>query len=372
MTRTLTRFSLLAVLAFGVTFAGCSSDDPSPVAGGDDDVSGTESLDTLDLDEAYGGLSFSDEAEAFGDDELLSAAMVEEAAALSEDEEDSLTDDDPTLDRPGIRRTYVKILWGQLDGEFDPDTDRSDQALLDWSGSVKVTEGVVALKRTILFERPRDHRLPRSTRDSLAWVSHTGPHFDGILICVMSPVEDGVAQGELILETPQFRTSLSIDTLDGYEQFTEVDAEGNAVAIRAAVIEPQGCAAGFLAGFWKGVEDRPETDAIERGVFRGRFVGQAGMTTGFLKGFYGLNSEGERVMAGKFIGRNGRVRGLVAGTWTPDESGDGMGTFEARWVNRNGLRMGVLAGVYQAHEAEGRGDGFFEGRYHEICDDGVE
>lgn len=359
--------SLLSLLALFVAFTGCA-DDANPTAGGDDDVSGSESLETIDLDEEYGGLAYSDEAEAFGDDVLMSAATIEDQAALSEDEEDSLLDDDPSLDGPSMRRTYVRILWGQLGGAFDRESASSAEITpVDWTGSIKVTEGVVALKRTILFERPFDHRLPRVSRDSLAWKSQTGPHFDGVLVAVMSPVEDGVAQGELILETPQFRTRLTIDTLDGYDEITVVDALGNAVSIRAEVHEQQACAAGFLAGFWKGIEDRPETDAIEMGVFRGRYVGQNGLTTGFLKGVYGLNSAGERVMIGKYVGRNGRVKGLIRGTWSPDGEADGMGTFEARWVNRNGVRMGVLGGNYQENHADEIGDGFFEGRYREIC-----
>ena len=368
MIRTLTRSPLAGALALAILFAGCS-DDTNPIDAGPDELDGTESIETADLDAAYGNIAFTDEAEAFGDDELLTAADLDDAAALSEDDEDSLTDDDPSLGGPNVRRTYVRILWGQLDGRFDPATERPEIEPVDWSGSIKVTEGAVALKRTILFERRTDHRLPRASRDSVAWKSFPGPHYDGVLVCLITPVEDGAVSGEMIFETPQFSTTLAIDLLDGFHETTVVDDLGNAVSIRAAVREPQGCAAGFVAGFWKGIEDRPETDAIEMGFFRGRYVGQAGLTNGFLKGLYGMTSEGERVMVGKYVSRNGRVMGLIRGTWTSDESGDGMGTFQAHWVNRRGTRAGELFGSYYANGEDEIGDGFFEGRYQENCSD---
>ncbi|HKK69838.1 MAG TPA: hypothetical protein VKA86_01375 [Candidatus Krumholzibacteria bacterium] len=358
----------LFALVLGLVLSGCSDDTSGPLSSGDDDVSGTQTLETLDLDQEYGGLAYTDEAEGFGDAALVSAAVVEDEAALAEDDEDSLTDRDPSLADPRMRRTFVRILWGQLDGEFDRETvSATPEAGLDWSGSLKVTDGVIALKRTILFERPFDHRLPRVERDSLAWVSRTGPHYDGVLVCVMSRVEDGVAPGELILETPLFRTSLTIDTLDGTERIVAVDDVGNAVSIQAHVQDQRFCGEGFVTGFWKGVEDRPETDAIEMGAFRGRYVGRSGSTTGFLMGLYGLDSQGERVMIGKYIGRGGRVKGLIRGTWDPGTSGDGMGTFQARWVNRNGLHLGTVQGRYLENDANEPGDGFFEGRYEEIC-----
>ena len=349
---------------FGVTMfvTGCADDTIGPAA--DVDVSGDQTLETADLDQAYGGLSFTDEDEAFGDDALLAAMVSEEAAALSEDDEDSLSDDDPSLRAPQIRRTFVRILWGQLDGEFDPEADRSSVELLDWSGSVKVSEGVVALKRTILFERPSDHRLPRVSRDSLAWKSATGPHFDGVLVCVLSRLDDEDL-GQLVFETPQYDVTLDIADLDGFEQVVAVDENGNAVSIQAQVQDQVRCAAGFVSGFWKSIEDRPETEAIEMGGFRGRYVGQNGVTTGFLMGFYGLDSEGQRVMVGKFIGRDGRIQGLIAGTWIPES--DGMGMFQARWVNRSGKHLGTLQGRYIENGEREIGDGFFGGRYREIC-----
>lgn len=356
----------LGFLATLFLFAACA-EDGDPTAVGDDAVDGTASLETVDLDAAYGDLAWTDEGAGFEDDVLLAAATFDEQAALTEDDEDSLVAGDDELAAADVRRTVVRIVWGQLDGSFATSVPREDAAALDWSGSASVTAGAVALKRTILFERPLDHRLPRDARDSLAWKSATGPHYDGVLLVVLSPVVDGAAQGELVFETAPFSVRLRVDELDGYDALTAVDAEGNAIAIRAAVVPPQDCTAGFLAGFWKDAEDRPATDAIEAGVFRGRAVVEAGVTVGFLKGVYGWNSAGERVLVGKLVGRAGRIRGLVSGTWAPDGDTAGLGSFQAHWIGRTGAREGTLGGRYLRNAAAARGDGFFEGRFREFC-----
>ena len=368
MKHQMTRLSVFALLALGLAFAGCADDSSNPVGGAEDDISGTETLDSLNLDEDFGGLAYTDEPEGFGDDELLAAMMIDEQASLSEDEEDSLLDEADDLDPRTLRRTFVKILWGQLEGDFDG--TREDFEAIDWSGSVKVTDGVVALKRTILFERPTDRRLPRVSRDSLAWVSKTYPHYDGIVISILSPELDGVAQGDLIIDMPLFQATLSIDGLDGYEQLTRVDEDGNSVSIRGEIFETAGCAKGFLMGFWKNIADLDATEAIEMGVFKGRYVGQNGITTGFIRGMFGLDSEGQPVLFGKYVNRNGRVQGLIAGTWEADGDGEGMGSFRARWVNRRGARMGTLGGMYHENGRNEIGDGFFEGRYQENCGSG--
>ncbi len=358
-----------ATFLIGTVALGGCGDDAGVTGTANDDISGAATLADADLDAEYGDLAYSDEAEAFGDTELLAAAMIDDAE-LAVDDEDSLTDEDPTLADPQMRRTYVRILWGQLDGDFDPErTDTEAYVRTDWSGDVKVSDGAVFLKRTILFERPFDHRLPRASRDSLAWVSHTGPHFDGILICVLSRVVDGVPQGELSFETGPFTTTIPVAELDGLDRHVIVDDLGNAVAMLGRAQDQQVCGKGFLGGFWRAGEDRPETAAIEMGGFRGRFMGQNGGVRGFLAGVYGLNSAGERVLVGKYIGRDGRVRGLIRGTWEPAADAEGMGSFQARWVNRNGAHLGVLMGRYLSHEADSMrpGDGFFEGVWEEIC-----
>lgn len=366
MSRNLVRLTSLTLFALGATLAGCD-DDNGMLGTAGDDVSGTATMETLDLDAEYGGLSFSDEVVAFGDDDLIALANASDASALVDDEEDSVRSDDPSIDSPAMRHTYLRVLWGQLDGAYDRNSDPASISRLDWSGSIKVSEGAVVLKRTILFERPYDHRLPRTSRDSLAWKSFTGRHFDGVLVKIISPVVDGVAQGSMTFSTPQYETTLRVSDLADFELLVDVDANGNAVSFRGQSFVRERCFEGFTNGFWKHHADRPETAAIEMGAFRGRILNQSGVVVGYLMGRYGLNTAGDRVMAGKYIGRNGRIVGLVGGTWEPAEGAQSTGSFQARWVNRGGNVKGTLMGRYRANDADQIGDGFFEGRWQESC-----
>src|SRR5690606_14131271 len=121
MSRRLVHFVRLSLLGFGLAiFVGCSGDDDGTTGAGSDDVSGTATLATLDLDDQYGGLASDDGPQAFGDEDLLAQALASDVAGLADDDEDSVRGGDPTLDSPRMRQTYLRILWGRLDGAFDP------------------------------------------------------------------------------------------------------------------------------------------------------------------------------------------------------------------------------------------------------------
>lgn len=360
-------FWLSLVTALALLAAGCGT-DATLTASGDGDIAGTNSMDNVDLNAAYGGLDFSDESEAFGDDELMAEAVMAEDLGLAAADEDSMVDDDPSLDGPRVRRTYLRILWGQLDGLAD--TSRvalQPEMRLDWSGSVSVSDGAIALSRVLRFERPFDHRLPRTDRQSVSWVSHTGPRFDGILICVFSrPDTSGAIGGELTFRTGPLTRSFRIADLDGLDEVVPVDEAGNAVSFASRVVDPKAeCGQGFLAGFWRSA---PDTFDGQGGVFRGLVLDARNHPIGFLKGRYGINDSGERVFAGKYIGRNGRIRGLVQGTWAPSADAAGMGHFAGHWALRNGERVGGLRGEYSSRVG---GLGFFHGQWAEACADGI-
>lgn len=360
--RTLLLSFLGAVL---LTVAGCS-DDARLTSSDGDDVAGTNSLEEIDLDQSYGGLDYDDEPEAFGDAELLAEWDRAEDLSAEIAEADSLVDTDPGLAAPDVRRTYLRILWGQLDGM---PRDSLGTALpaqrVDWSGKLSVSEGAVAFARLIRFEQPFDHRLPRSDRQTLEWVSHTAPHFDGILVCVLSrPDSTGAIGGELSFRTGPFSQKFDVAELDGLDEIHEVDELGNAISFTARTVEPgRRCASGFLAGFWHAA---PETAPFDGGILRGLVLSESGRVTGFLKGRYGIDAQGDRVFAGKLIGRQGRVRGLVEGTWMPAADGRGMGSFQGHWAVRSGVHVGQLRGQYESR-GEG-GMGFFHGQWAELCD----
>jgi hypothetical protein len=357
---------LLPVLAVVVLGTGCAED---PVGTGDGPESGL-TLDEMNLDLAYGGLAYTDEPEAFGDAGLLDEAMVEDAAAtLEAEDEAAAVQDVPRLqDAPvtDLVRTYVRVAWGNLDGERTS-TDAAPPETSDfltWDGALQVSEGnALVLRKTILFERPFDHLLPRENRQTLAWHSTTLPHVDGVLVCILSrPAEDGSLSGELTFRTPLLSRTFTLDELVDLEATVRVDDLGNGVSFLGfRAPDTDLCPRGFLGGRW---HSAPEGNG---GLFAGRLVTAQGRLLGYLKGRYGVTGAGERVFAGKIIGRGGHILGLMQGTWEPSSEADGAGVFAGRWVGRARQHVGSLRGRYQS--LPDRPGGTFGGRWDEACRD---
>lgn len=354
----------LAVLAAGLVLAGC---EQAPLdAGLESGVAGSNTLETLDLDEPYGGLAWSDEPAAFGDATLEAEVSAEAEVALRfSAEEDSLTGEHPDYDRPDLVRTWLRVVWGNMDGRPDDRSLIPDRQPLVWDGQLSVNgENMLAVKAPLRFEFPFDHLTRRTDRQVVGWHSSTGWHVDGILVCVLSkPDSNGALAGTLEFATGPLTTSFDLSELDGLAERIAVDEAGNAVAFRAFRPDlADRCARGFMGGAWMSDPDGPG------GVFRGRFVLANGHFRACLAGRYGTNDQGERVFAGKIIARDGTLLGLVAGQWEPSPDLVAGGHFHGRWVNRNGERMGELRGRYQAGP-RGHG-GFFEGAWAESCEPG--
>lgn len=347
------------ILALAVAFMapGCGSDS-DPLSTSTDAIGGNNTVDQIDLNQEYGGLAYTDEAPAFGDSGLLGESLTIDQNLMAEDDEDSILEHDPQLrDHPRLKRTMVRIFWGQLDGVPNSTAERPESHL-DWSGQLKVTGGIVALKRTILFEPPYDHLLPREDAHTLSWQSYTGPHFDGLLVCVLQrPDSNGVyPEGELIFRTGPYSTTLSLADLDSLELTETVDDLGNAISFEGREVSGR-CPAGFLRGVWA---KYPDSDG---GIFLGLWVNRFGMATGFVRGRWGMNETGEKVFAGKVIGRNGEIRGLLRGNWEAVE--DGRGTFSGHWASRFGHIEGQLRGEYRYREELGAG--FFRAQWRANC-----
>ncbi len=364
--------ALAGLLTLGLT--GCGGEQgatvPADAAVVDDEA--------MDLDQAYGGLTFTDEAPAFGD-EYYAAVSLEDQASASDDPlqydaevrelEDAALQPAGTGAPPPPRIIALRLTWGRLDGA--PEDIREELQGLDWSGRLHVDRGLVVVRRVILFERPRDHLVrPRPDRRTVAWVSHTGPHFDGLIVEIIEPAAPAdsanvgtVPPNMLHLVTPQITLDIPVAELAGLDATRPVDALGNALRLEGhRVTDEDLCPKGFLGGVWKA--DRDST-TVEGGVFKGRWVGLWGQLHGFMRGRYGLDSSGERVFFGKYIDQRGRCRGMLAGTWeVADESG--RGRFHGEWHNAAGTIEGVLGGDYgQAAERPG---GFFTGRWTTLCD----
>jgi hypothetical protein len=358
----------MILLAAALFATGCSS-QVDPTASASDDISGNNDMETIDLNAEYGGLSFTDDTPAFGDELLKAEAELEESRAADEDEGDELASADPDLRHPDAVRIYLRVMWGRLDGrpEGDGERDTASFERVDWGGTLSVDNGVIMLKKTILFEPLTDYRLPRDDRQSLGWASMTGPHKDGVLVCIAArPNDEGMLEGSVAFETGPKSVRFSLADLDGLEEVLETEIEGNSVSFVAFTERPFECPRGFLGGYWQsGVNDEHGG-----GWFRGRVMTAGGRLRGYMAGRFGINDAGEHVFRGKFINREGHILGLMRGHYEPAADGDGMGAFRGHWANRNGEHRGVLGGRYES--LPGMGAGFFHGMWKEHCASGDE
>jgi len=367
--------AMMGLLVLGVT--GCS--ETGQITGGDE-TAAVDEFETMDMNKAYGGLTLTDETDAFGDDYYTDTEYEYEDDA-SDDPlqldpevlayEAEIANGDPTTpNRPTI--TVVKLLWGQLDGLIE-DIDESYD-VLDWSGMLRVDRGIVVVRRVILFERPGDHLVhPRIDRHTVAFVSRTGPHFDGLIVEIIEPplnADDPAVSPEvnmLHLSTPQISLDFAMVDVNGLDETYPVDEQGNALRIEGHLLTDLDlCPKGFLSGIWVA---RPLVDedgtVLADGFFKGRWVNVWGNMMGYLRGRYGANDAGENVFFGKYINRGGQFRGILAGTYGPNEV-TGRGEFHGNWINAAETVEGVLGGQY--FQIPDRPGGFFSGRWATLCD----
>jgi hypothetical protein len=314
---------------------------------------------TTDLDDPYGGFNTADESPAFGD-----AAFAADFGA----ETDVAIDDDVDTTRTDRRhpRRFLMITWGNL---------RADSLIdfgTDWTGGLCAENAVVVVRRLIRFD-PLDHLLPRTSRQCVEWVSHTRPHFDGILVELLPQRCDSLTEAtsdqpchrpiSVTFKTAPLTVTIHEADLANLHRVVTVDEAGNAVAFNSVAVMPGECANGFLAGQWKPVDD-------ERfdGRFRGKWISENGEHMGYLRGIYGVNRRGDSVFFGKWIEENGRFRGLLKGRYgaypaNSDRRADGW--FEGLWFARDLRVGGALGGAWATgDDAEG---GFFRGRWVARC-----
>jgi hypothetical protein len=352
-TRALLALFTLPLFLFAM---GCGENAPSDAENGNpaDDQAG-------DLNAEFGGYTASDESPAFGDAEL---------AKLADDGEPA---EDPIADEPGFTAIrdlpstdvyFLRLAWGILEG------DSSNSVTTDWSGSLSVTRGAIVAERVLRFE-PEDHIVrPRTDRTSLAVVSETRPHWDGLIVTILDP-EDAAdpAENEITIALGPFQQTFTMSEIATVDTIFDIDAIGNQVAVTGGVVEALPCRGGFLSGIWA------RTD-FENGNFKGRWTTRRGWNEGFLHGNWGVDNEGKRVFFGKYIAEDGRFLGLLRGTWGVGQ-GRGDGWFRGFWCDADGEPIGSLHAVWM-HEWHGAGDGpmgqvnrpdgFFHGQWREKCE----
>jgi len=367
--------------------SGCSQESTEPAIanlGGDD-------FEAIDFSAPFGGLTASDEAEAFGDKNLLAISLLEEGEEVA----DPVADDPIVRDleaqgdrawdgRDGDRPhfTYVHLRWGMLRSMMDSVRVEPPCELTDWTGALNIDRGVLLVRRTIRFEGPNDHIIfPRLNHQTVGLVSQTACGFDGLVLQIIERSEeyansDSTTQEPNILHINlgDFSLDVPVAELAGMQERWSVGDQGNQVALHGFKLRDTSvCPKGFLSGHYRRLRtDVPDSVSIDHqgeryGVFAGMWRGLHGRIGGHLRGAYGVNDAGERVFFGKYIGPRGHFRGLIAGTWEPGDEDDMLGSFIARWHSKDGEAVGVLGG--EAFAVEGTNGGFFVGRWATHCDD---
>jgi len=356
--RTWLSLGLLSIAAVWA-FTGCSTttDTDAP-----NDVS--TRTQSVNLDDPYGGYNTADEQPAFGDSYLLDNYGAETNNFVAASDSDSTREDHMRIHR------YLMVTWGNLraDSTIDFSTD--------WSGSLCVENAIVRPVRTIRFEYPQDYLTPPASRNCVAWVSHTRPHFDGILFSLHHMPCDSLstlATPDSLCGSPMSVTfttgpltvTFTQDELRNLHKVIKVDDAGNAVAFNTLTLEPHACPHGFLAGQWKNVEGKRYD-----GIFRGEWMTENGLHAGFLRGVYGQNRHGENVFFAKWINDGGHFRGIMAGTYgrNPESTTvDADGWFKGMWFSRNLQVAGNVGGVWGDHSGDDEEGGFFRGVWDTNC-----
>ncbi len=309
-----------------------------------------------DLNDPYGGFNLADEAPAF--DDPLIAKEFSGAEETSYDDPMTTNDSVVNMESPDRGRLFLRITWGNLE------RDSTIDFATDFSGSLMVDRGAVLLKRLIRFDKG-DRIIPRTRPNILEWISHTGPAFDGILVRVFPmPSTSAMHAANDTMRIVTFSTgplteSFTLEELKDIHKVFPVDDAGNAVSFDAVYIMPHACPHGFLGGIWK---NNPDTAG---GFFRGKWISHNGALLGHMKGFYGVNKNGENVFFGKYIDLSGRFRGILRGHYGRLNA-DGPGVFSGIWMDSNLRICGGIMGIWKTSNKID-GGGFFRGMWKKHC-----
>ena len=333
----MTRMTYLAAFALAAcTGSGDSTDDGTA-------QEAEEIASVIELEN--GGLDMADEAPQFGVPEAFAEAAIEPDAPV----DDAMATDPATTDvlaAPGAAIFHTAVVWGQMPPDF------GNQDGHEWDGTLSINRGAMIVRRRIGFEHATDVIEPRSDRLSVSFLSMTLPHVDGLLLTIADP-DPASAEPLTLTYTADSGAvfSATMAELVSGPQSLEVDDSGNRLVATANPEPADPCAHGTLRGRWHRVEEG-----------RGRLIGVVsdaeGEPLGHMRGVYGRRASGERVFFGKYIDRDGRFRGLFGGTY-------GEGHFAGRWMVRDDLEHGLLAGFYRETIRGPETGGLFIGRWGE-------
>lgn len=324
----------------------------------------------IDLDSPTGGFTITDEEPAFGEPELYEPMFNEVAV------------DDTTSDNEQVkalfRHRHVKIfrmrsIWGHLVTTYADEAERDqDYCPVDWSGMMRLAGGAIIVERIIAFEE--QDCVEREDVSTITWVSHTGPHVDGLQVMLVVPwgPADSTTEFEepkLVFETGPYSKEFTISELMAMSMLEPVDECGNGIAINSHIL-PAYCPYGFLAGGWKSIEpDTTDAGHIILGHYRGIWISERGTPGGYLKGAFGTSSAGENVFVGKYVDMTGRFMGILKGYYgvCPELTSETVypyGYFRGVWIDDERTVTGGLKGHWVARE---EGFGFFHGVWGVNC-----
>jgi len=364
--------ALTALILLVVAGSGCQLFNSTPTSPENSVVENTGG--EINLDDELGGFTISDEAPAFGEVEAYEPLLVQEPTF---DDPFQYTNEYQKCIRERRARHYrLRAIWGHLP-RLNPDSITTDYCPLDWTGSLHAEGGVVLIEKVIAFE-PNDY-IKRVDRSTISWISHTGPHIDGVQVRIVFPPEpiDSIGKNydrpfTVTIETPQFSRKFTIDELDSLNLLEPVDRCGDGISIVSYRIIPH-IAHGHLMGEWHLLpvdstttsSDSTDTGRRLLGKFKGIWFSDAGVAAGYLRGVFGINSNGEKVFFGKYIDMDGRFKGILKGYYgiCEDDTTDcefPKGWFKGVWIDRNRLIHGDLKGHWIADNS---GSGYFHGRW---------
>jgi hypothetical protein len=334
MFRSLLRIAPLALLSLAAC-TGVVTSDPFPVS-------------ESDLDQQNGGFEPTAEAPYFADSRVealdtFTPSFTDGAEMKSQVMSASVQ---------GARSYHVALVWGHLPPARDAELTDPTPAVMNWDGTVSVDQGAVGLERTLRFDPAfGDKVLPRTSAQSIAFVSRTLPHVDGLLVRVVVPPN---APAVVHFRTKSLTQDIDLPSLTTKAGgVVRLDDGRNGLFWVGFQDEPS-CAKGFVVGRW--IKARPAL-----GTFRGVASDESGAAIGWMRGIWGRSARlGQNLFFGKTIEKGGGFRGLLGGTY-------GAGEFSGRWGTVRPQDEGRLEGYYSDGYERDDGRGVFVGRWSEAC-----
>ncbi len=214
----------------------------------------------------------------------------------------------PTPTAAGTDRIRILVAWGYL----QPHPNATE--VVDWSGSISVTNASLRVVRTVRFEDNDSVTEPRTSPSSVSFTSHTRPAADGLLLeiatnATLDPTSAGVT---LTFDSAAFQNSIPLTPGERLSEVIPVDNAGHVLAYHVIRPDAAVCHEGFLRGQWNVALNAA---GVEVGTLVGVIDNGDGSVRGQLKGVFGQRANGKKVFFAKVIDPSGNFIALIAGMY---------------------------------------------------------